>query len=402
MYSYSRFVSRKLFQSFDFFFFLLLVLGNSEQHAFKYLEVQFTPRFLKCDERQHVDSTKEKSTIECSYSGNPQPRLSWFRQGDGRFLNSDAGVTVETIDEHHGKYKSIVTFERDKLVAIPLTTTTRAPNAPVETSTPARVLGDNYYQQLLNGGFVAKLFLNNNEEKGSKKINIFGDATQARANLADSSSVSSIQYRSTSILLVSLTLLFVVIQHPWTSNEQIPNLCLSLSLFLSSFRFIYNSNTTYTCINIHPISHLSSLLYFSTAICIDVSSCVQSASIWNEPRGEDRNAWMCVYTYSLLSIYYHLCNWSWTVFVVQHHQEKNPTDSSLDICFLLSCIGTCGIFAPDSVLVFFFFFFFVSFCTSLSVWTTSFSSLFSSSFPRKTIIAERSLFVNDWMPPDVN
>ena len=222
--------------------FFLLVLGNSEQHAFKYLEVLFTPRFLKCDERQHVDSTKEKSTIECSYSGNPQPRLSWYRQGDSRLLNSDPGVTVETIDEHHGKYKSIVTFERDKLVAIPLTTTTRAPNAPVETSTPARVLGDNYYQQLLNGGFMAKLSLNNNEEKGSKKIVIYGDATQARANVADSSSVSSIQYRSTSILFLSLTLLFVVIQHhAWTSKEQIQkSLSLSfspLSLFPLSLFF---------------------------------------------------------------------------------------------------------------------------------------------------------------------
>ena len=190
------------------------LLGNSEQHAFKYLEVLFTPRFLKCEERQHVDSTKEKSTIECSYSGNPQPRLSWYRQSDGRALNSDLGVTVETVDEHHGKYKSVVSFDRDKLLAIPLTTTTRAPNAPVETSTPARVLGDNYYQQLLNGGVVAKLFLNSNEEKGSKKITIFGDANQVRANLADSASISSIQCRSTSLLLFSLTLLLVVIQHP--------------------------------------------------------------------------------------------------------------------------------------------------------------------------------------------
>jgi hypothetical protein len=186
--------------------------GNSEHHATKFLEILFTPRFLTCDERQHVDSTKEKSTIECSYSGNPQPKLTWLRQTDEKPITSDLGITIETKDEHHGKYKSIVTFDRDKLVVIPLTTTTKSPNAPSDTTPQPKVTGDNYYQQLLNGGFTAKLTYNN-EDKGSKKINIVGDANQARSKILDNSSTKLIQNLSTSIILFSFSIILYMIQH---------------------------------------------------------------------------------------------------------------------------------------------------------------------------------------------
>jgi len=146
-----------------------VIQGNSEQHAIKNLEILFTPRFLQCDQKQHVDSLKEKSTIECSYSGNPQPKLTWLRQTDEKPITTDVGIIMETKDEHHGKYKSIVTFDRDKLIGIPLTTTTtKSPNEQANTTPQPKTTGDNYYQQLLNGGFIAKLTYND-ADKGSKK-----------------------------------------------------------------------------------------------------------------------------------------------------------------------------------------------------------------------------------------
>jgi hypothetical protein len=190
-----------------------VIEGNTEQHATRHLEVLFTPRFLKCDERQHVDSTKEKSTIECSYSGNPAPKLTWLRQTDEKPITSDLGITIETKDEHHGKYKSIVTFERDKLVVIPLTTTTtKSPSGQQDTTPQPKVTGENYYQQLLNGGFVVKL-IHNNEEKGSRKIDIVGDANQARSKTLDNSSIKTIQNLSTSITLFSSLIILYMVQH---------------------------------------------------------------------------------------------------------------------------------------------------------------------------------------------
>lgn len=188
-------------------------IGNTEQHATKILEVLFIPRFLDCHERQHVDSTKEKSTINCTYAGNPQPQLTWLRQTDEKPITSDLGITVETKDEHHGKYTSIVTFDRDKLVNIPITTTTKSPNAQQDTTPQPKITGENYYQQLLNGGFIAKLTYNH-EEKGSRKINIVGDANQARSKALDNSSLKTIQNLSTSIILFSiLIILHMIYQH---------------------------------------------------------------------------------------------------------------------------------------------------------------------------------------------
>jgi hypothetical protein len=191
---------------FLFFYFI----GSNEQHVTKVLEIQFTPRFLKCDEKQYINSTKEKAIIECSYSGNPQPKITWLRQTDEKPITSDPGISIETKDEHHGKYKSIVTFERDKLVAIPLTTTTKSPNAPTDPTPQIKIKGDNYYQQLLNGGFIARLITANNEVKGSQKINIVSDANQARANPLNS---LARQNPSTSMILFSFLIILCMIQH---------------------------------------------------------------------------------------------------------------------------------------------------------------------------------------------
>jgi len=155
---------------------------------------------------------KEKATIECSYSGNPQPKLTWYRQSDDKLIVPDTGITIDVKDEHHGKYKSIITFDRDKLVAVPLTTTTtKSPNGPTDTTSQPKVTGDNYYQQLLNGGFVAKL-QNNNEVKDFRKINIVSDANQARTKAADNSTTKTIQNLSTSIILFSLLIILSMIQ----------------------------------------------------------------------------------------------------------------------------------------------------------------------------------------------
>jgi hypothetical protein len=171
--------------------------GNTEQQTSKNLDVLFAANFLKCDDRQFVDSKKEQSTIECSYTGNPQPTLHWLRQKDQKSITPDVGITIETKEEQQpGKYKSIVKFDRNKLLSIPLTTTTFTNNQG-DTS------GENYYQQLLNSGFTVKLTVNGND-KGMRTINIVHDATQARSSLSDG---------STKISLSSILFTFLFIIH---------------------------------------------------------------------------------------------------------------------------------------------------------------------------------------------
>ncbi|CAF4657010.1 unnamed protein product [Rotaria sp. Silwood1] len=188
--------------------------GNTEHHALKVLDVLFTPRFLKCDEEQYVNSTKENATIECSYSGNPAPTLTWFHQTDEKPIKSETGITIETKDEHHGKYKSIVTFDREKLIAMSLTTTTltTSSNGKSDITIKPKATGDNYYQQLLNDGFIVKLTYNN-EEKGLHKINIVSDVDEVRSNTVDSSSIKTIQNLSTSLMLLSFLTVLYMIQH---------------------------------------------------------------------------------------------------------------------------------------------------------------------------------------------
>lgn len=192
----------------------ILDQATTKEKASTHIQVSFTPRFLKCDERQHVDSGKEESTIECSYSGYPEPQIEWVRQSDGLSIHEIDGIRVTRKDGNHGNYTSIVTFERDKLAAIPTTTTTRAPSNGPETSTTANTnIGENYYQQLLHGGFAAKLILDN-EVKGTQRIQIVSDAKQARVNPAEGVSTGSLDHRSTSILLFFLTTFLYLIQHP--------------------------------------------------------------------------------------------------------------------------------------------------------------------------------------------
>ncbi|CAF3320290.1 unnamed protein product [Rotaria socialis] len=195
----------------------IVTQGSTDQHIIKNFEVLFTPRFVQCDEKQYVNSTKENATIECEYSGNPAPILTWFRQSDDKPLKSETGITIETKDEHHGKYKSIVTFDREKLITIPLSTTlsttTKLINGKPETTTKPKGIGDNYYQQLLSDGFSVKLTYNN-EEKGTRKISIVSDVNDARSNSLDNSSTKTIQCLSTAIILLSLlTTLFMIQRH---------------------------------------------------------------------------------------------------------------------------------------------------------------------------------------------
>ena len=196
------------------FSFFIYLLGNHEEHAIKVLEVIFTPRFLTCSDKQTVNSSKEKSIIECSYAGNPKPTLTWIRQTDEKPITTDAGITIKEIDEHHGKYKSIVTFERDKLIAIPLTTTTRAPGAPSNATPQAKAVPENYYEQLLNGGFIAKLFIGN-EQKAVQKIHIVKDPNHARSNSLGGSAQRLVQNFSTSMAIV---LLFTIRRYMMQNN----------------------------------------------------------------------------------------------------------------------------------------------------------------------------------------
>lgn len=169
--------------------------GVHERHARKVLEVLFTPRFQECSSAQHVDPTKDKASIVCSFAGNPAPQLVWYRQIDNQPITTDSNFVVTTESENHGKYKSILTFDRMKLAAVPTTTTTKS---PADSSTQTPIKGTNYYEQLLNSGFVAKLILNN-EEKDSKKITIVGEASKAKVNGLDNSSRQTL---SASILVL--------------------------------------------------------------------------------------------------------------------------------------------------------------------------------------------------------
>jgi hypothetical protein len=98
-----------------------------------------------------------------------------------------------------------VTFDRDKLIATPVTTTTKPPNGLTES----KVIGDNYYQQLLSGGFIVKLTYNN-EDKDIRKISIVSDASQARSTSLDSATTQKL---STSIILFSFLISLYVIYH---------------------------------------------------------------------------------------------------------------------------------------------------------------------------------------------
>ncbi|CAF4285463.1 unnamed protein product, partial [Rotaria sp. Silwood2] len=139
-----------------------------------------------------------------------------FRQTDEKPIKTETGIAIETKDEHHGKYKSIVIFDREKLSSIPLTTTmtttiTKSSNGKSDITIKPKPAGDNYYQQLLNDGFIVKLTYNN-EERGLRKINILSDVNDVRSNALDSSSTKTIQNLSTFIILLSFLPVLYMIQ----------------------------------------------------------------------------------------------------------------------------------------------------------------------------------------------
>ncbi|CAF0897747.1 unnamed protein product [Adineta steineri] len=142
---------------------------NSERHAIKTLQVLFTPRFIRCDKKQRVNTTNEQSTIECSYAGNPKPELIWLRQTDRYPITKDDGIIIETIDQHHGIYKSIVTFNRHALTTI-------------SDGKQLRKTEDNYYQKLLNDGFIVQL-KHNNEIKDTCRITIVDGDKQSKSKI---------------------------------------------------------------------------------------------------------------------------------------------------------------------------------------------------------------------------
>ncbi|UJR09539.1 hypothetical protein I4U23_013776 [Adineta vaga] len=168
--------------------------GNSEQVVTKTLDVLFTPSFLECSERQFVDHRKDQASIECSYNGNPQPRITWLRQSDQKPITSDNGITIENKDESKGKYRSIVAFDRNKLTSIPL---------PPTNKTSA----ENYYRYLLNNGFLVKLTVNGNE-KGTRVIKIVDDARQAQQRSSNSSTTT---ISLPSMILLAFLLVFSIL-----------------------------------------------------------------------------------------------------------------------------------------------------------------------------------------------
>lgn len=167
-------------------------IGNTEQNATKLLEILFAPRFLKCDDSQFVDSKKNQSSIECSYSGNPAPVLNWIRQTDKKPLTPDTGITIEVKNESYGKYKSILTFNREKLVSMPLIPKTTGNGNKTE---------ENFYQQMLNDGFIAQLTFSGNE-KDKRVITIARDPNQIRSFSSIGSTIYSLSPMLLSFLLI--------------------------------------------------------------------------------------------------------------------------------------------------------------------------------------------------------
>jgi len=68
-------------------------------------------------------------------------------------------------------------------------------------------VGDNYYQQLLNGGFIAKLSVHGREDI-SQKIIIVSDAKDTRGRMADSTIKTN--FISKYLFLLSMIIIFIV------------------------------------------------------------------------------------------------------------------------------------------------------------------------------------------------
>ncbi|CAF5142440.1 unnamed protein product, partial [Rotaria sp. Silwood1] len=85
-------------------------------------------------------------------------------------------------------------------------------NGKSDITIKPKATGDNYYQQLLNDGFIVKLTYNN-DEKGLHKINIVSDIDEVRSNTVDSSSIKTIQNLSTSLMLLSFLTVLYMMQH---------------------------------------------------------------------------------------------------------------------------------------------------------------------------------------------
>jgi len=174
----------------------LVTEGNSEQQATQTLDVLFAPRFLICKDRQHIDSQQESTFVECSFSGNPSPTLIWRRHNhDQRIIGPEAGIQIETIDEQNGRYKSFLRFNRTKLSSMPVATNSNGTQ------------DENYYQELLNGGFIAQLTINN-VEKAKQIIRIDRHASQARSSPGNRGEKST---RIVSSILFSSLVLYVAI-----------------------------------------------------------------------------------------------------------------------------------------------------------------------------------------------
>lgn len=176
----------------------IVTQGKVDEQASKVLDVLFGPRFNKCEENQYVDMKKNLSTIECAYSGNPQPNLLWLRQSDKKPITSDVGITVQVKNETNGKYRSIVTFEQQKLINISTISKTNGQTNKSE---------NNYFEQLLNDGFIVQLNVNGND-KGRRLIKIVRDENQIRSLTVNKS--TTISYSS--ILLLSFLLILHMLQ----------------------------------------------------------------------------------------------------------------------------------------------------------------------------------------------
>lgn len=159
----------------------LVTEGNTVKEGDITLNVLFTPRFLKCDEKQAADENNETAIISCGFSGNPAPTVTWHRANDKKPVDVSPGITIQLNDNLNGSYTTSLKLERSKL--------------PSNSNTSAESL----YKEYLKSGFIVQLTING-IDRGARTIQIVRHANKIRSTSINDSTTR----RISSLLFYSL------------------------------------------------------------------------------------------------------------------------------------------------------------------------------------------------------
>ncbi|CAF1474461.1 unnamed protein product, partial [Didymodactylos carnosus] len=161
----------------------------------KKLHVLFNPRFVTCNDKQHIDLKKSEETsvkpqIDCTYSGNPRPQIEWQKANHEKLIDQYNKDSINIVEETlpSGVYKSIVKFNRQKLDDIQ--------NGMAD--------GDkSYFQKLVADGFVVKLNSN------LTKVITVVITEEEKIQLGDAASQAQHSWMTFLVLLIVVFHLFV-------------------------------------------------------------------------------------------------------------------------------------------------------------------------------------------------